>query len=323
MVPRRAHFIWLGPEFPWLFAAAVGTAAARGGFEEVVLHHDTDLSGQPGYDWAIERPGVRTRRIDPEALVAASSVLGNALVDLYRAQTLASARANILRAVILAEEGGVYLDTDTVTLRDFGSICDGAGVFCGNERIVLPREIARSRRPDRWAVAAVRLAARDLCRRLPQGPELFARLESLYPAAVNNAVFGAGAGHPFVLELLDRMVAMPADLAGRRYALGTHLLQTMVAQYGGQDLVVHPPETFYPVPPEISEHWFRIGSHPGRRVVPQTVLVHWYASVRTRAHVARIGSECVGEAPSDVPICGLIRESLGTDENSGNARTRP
>jgi hypothetical protein len=47
---------------------------------------------------------------------------------------------------------------------------------------------------------------------------------------------------------------------------------------------VHPPRVFYPLGPEISEHWFRKVSSADLNDVlwPETLLVHWYASVRTK-----------------------------------------
>jgi hypothetical protein len=91
------------------------------------------------------------------------------------------------------------------------------------------------------------------------------------------------------------MLAVPPDRQGLPYALGPDLLQDVVSRYSQGDLIIHEPHVFYPLPPEISEHWFRIG----RRVRLETVLmaetrlVHWYASVRSKSRVALINPSYV------------------------------
>jgi hypothetical protein len=81
------------------------------------------------------------------------------------------------------------------------------------------------------------------------------------------------------------MVALPEPRQTVRFALGTHLLQATVAEAPEADLRVMPPGTFYPLGPEISEHWFRMRSSLPRMsevILPETLVVHWYASVRTK-----------------------------------------
>jgi len=143
--------------------------------------------------------------------------------------------------------------------------------------------------------AIARMAARDVLRRLPNGYVGFRQLEQYYPKAVNNAVLGAEPDHPLVNELLARARRMSPSRRTVRYALGTHLLQEVVADYGGKDLRIVPPEVFFPFGPEISEHWFRESAHVelGDAVRPETLLVHWYASVRTKRHVERIDENFV------------------------------
>lgn len=295
-IPAVAHFIWFGPAFPWAYGLALRSAALRGGFDRTILHHDSDLSATDGWQVATSSPGVETRSLNPEAVFEAVGSLGPDLVKVYRRLRQPAARANMVRAGILAVEGGVYLDTDTVTIASFDRLRE-AGVFCGVERLAMTAKIRRSRRPDVWALALSRLVLRDLFRRLPRGWRRFRYIEPSYPMAVNNAVFGAAPGHPFVVELLERMVTMPPSRQTVRYALGTALLQDMVADYAGDDLTVHPPETFYPLSPEISEHWFRFREPAQLEQVlsPHTCSVHWYASVRTKEIVPRIDAGYVRE----------------------------
>ncbi|HEU4539056.1 MAG TPA: glycosyltransferase, partial [Polyangiaceae bacterium] len=203
------------------------------------------------------------------------------------------ARANVVRAALLAAEGGVYLDTDTVTVAPLDPLRAEASFFCGLERLVFPGELKRSRSPARWGAALARTALRDLCRRAPDGWRHFRRVERHYPTAANNAVLGAEPGHPLLLELLERMAATPPARQTVRFALGTHLLQAVLRDASGdaaRGLRVYEPPAFYPLGPEISEHWFRFTDRPrlAEVLLPDTRVVHWYASVRTAGVVDRI-----------------------------------
>jgi hypothetical protein len=129
-----------------------------------------------------------------------------------------------------------------------------------------------------------------VCRRLPAGYRHFRRIERFYRCAVNNAVLGAEPRHALTEELIARMQSMPEAERRVRYALGVHLLQSVVAEWSGADLHVEPPETFYPLGPEISEHWFRPqrAADTSEVVTPRTLLVHLYASVRVAKTMALV-----------------------------------
>src|SRR5262249_12879270 len=187
------------------------------------------------------------KRIEPVALAEAAG--GSALVECYRELATPAARVNVLRMALLLLEGGVYLDTDTVTLADLAALGQGHAALCGEEHLVFPagRASPLSRlRPE----ALARMAVRDVLRRWPNGYRGFRRIEHWFPKAVNNAVLGAEPGHPLVRELIARAVRLPSARRGVRYALGTHLLQEVVADYHGTDLCVLPPAAFFPLGPE-------------------------------------------------------------------------
>ncbi|NMC70818.1 MAG: glycosyl transferase [Myxococcales bacterium] len=289
MIPPVAHLIWFGRRLPWAHALAAVSAARRGGFSRVVLHHADALEAGPGPEALRQEARVELRRLDPLAVFAGLGPLAAPLGEVYAELAAPAAKANVLRAAILAAEGGVYLDADTVTVRSFDEL-RRAGAFCGVERLALPFGVRRSRNPLVWAAAGLKLLVRDVLRRWPWGYRAFRRVARWYPAAPNNAVLGAERGHPFVVELLCRMIECPRERRRVRYALGTHLLGETVAATEGAEVVVHPPRRFYPLPPEISEHWFRVGRRPslGEVLAPETVAVHWYASVRTARVVPRI-----------------------------------
>ena len=289
MVPSVAHFIWYGRQFWWVNALAIRSAAQRGDFERVVLHHDQDLDDVPAFRELADVEGFEARRLVPEALFARVGDIGARLASLHDELEKPNARANMVRAAILASEGGVYLDTDTITVKSMTPL-RSAAAFCGQERVVFPVAVIRDKRPGRYLNSLSLVVLRDVCRRAPNGWRWFRRVEDRYPLAVNNAVVGAVPDHPLILALLEAMVALPVERRRVPYALGTHLLQDQVAKYRGDDLVVHPPSVFFPLGPEISQHWFRMrGDVPLDDVIEDdTRVVHWYASVRTRHLVPKI-----------------------------------
>ena len=71
---------------------------------------------------------------------------------------------------------------------------------------------------------------------------------------------------------------------------------------------------FYPLAPEISEHWFRTVRVVRLNEVlsADTRVAHWYASVRTRPLVAQISPRYVrehrGRQLYSALVCSCIRE---------------
>lgn len=294
MIPATAHFVWLGSWFPWFNVLAIRSALERGGFARVVLHHDEALVAS-ACGPLLSDPRVHFRRLDLEALCAGAGVDPAPFAALLSELTAPSARSNVLRCLALAAEGGVYLDTDTVTVKTLDDLRARGGAFCGQERVARPlRWIQKRRSADQFKSLAL-LGLRQAFRLWPRGYLHFRMVEGLYPLAVNNAVLGCAARHPFMLELLARMVMVPPARRRVRFALGTHLLQRHVADYAGPGLVVYPPEYFYPLAPEIADHWFR---HHARHdldqvLSPQTRIVHWYGSTHRRRTMVRLAPDYV------------------------------
>jgi hypothetical protein len=289
-IPERAHFVWLGSSFPWVNVLAVRSAALRGGFSEVVLHHDSDLSGTEHYRELVETPGVRLRSLNFEETFSRCGSHAAGLHDLLRRLRTPQTRSDLARFAILYGEGGVYLDTDTVTVRDFHPLLSGASAFLGLERIVYTSDVMDSERAHIRIAAHGRALVRDLLRRLPEGWRLFRRLERFYSLAANPAILAAASGSPFLERALEEMLRIPKERQPEPYVIGPHLVQHLLKVYAAPDLAVYGPAFFYPLAPEISEHWFRIRKGPklDRVLSEQTRVVHWYASVRTRSIVPKI-----------------------------------
>lgn len=314
MIPASAHFIWFGSEFHWAHAVSIASAARCGGFERVVLHHDQPLDMRPGWSMMTSYPNFESRELIPDEVFAKCGDRANALSTLFARLDKPAARANMVRAAILYSEGGVYLDTDTVTLAPLDKLRE-AGAFLGEERIVFPRRMLANRTLFSMARAGVLTTLRDVYRRLPDGWRAFRSIESMYPKAANNAVLASEPGHSLVARLLDGMIAMPEERRLVRYALGTHLLQETVESNIEPDVVVHPPEVFYPLGPELSEHWFRLGGAPALDQVlsDATRVVHWYASVRTKKHIPFISPSYVRQHEHEQLLSALMSPYAAPD----------
>jgi len=291
-IPDRAHFCWIGSSLPWAYVFAILSAADRSELAELVLHH-TDTIEHDAKLRALEHcPRLRLDRLEPVGcLVRAGHAVGvgEQLAAMYGEIAEPAIRTDLLRAAILYLEGGVYLDLDTITTASLLPLLD-APQFVGSERIVWPHFVRRSRSPALWCRSIGLDLLRKAMRRAPGGWAMFQRVEKLYYRGINNAVLGAEANSPLFAMYLRAMAALPAERRFKLYALGPDLLQEVVEHFSPEALTIAEPRVFYPLAPEISEHWFRLSRRVRLDAVlsRETRVVHWYASVRTRSKVAAI-----------------------------------
>jgi hypothetical protein len=311
VIPNTAHFIWIGEHFHWIYGLAVRSAALYGGFDKVILHRSHDISGTSGYS-LLDISNIELRMLDPELVFSKVGRLSQQLIDVYHKLKDSAALSNVIRAAVLADEGGVYIDTDTVTIRPFTPLLN-SGVFCGSEHIVFPGTYYRSWNPIKGIKALLLTSIRDFYRRIPNGWKHFRKIEKFYGAHANNAVIGSEPDHPFVLDLLQRIANMPEKWITKDHALGTHLIQFTAADYKESDLVIHPPSRFYAIGPEISEHWFRHNNSTSAEeaIFPDTVLIHWYSSGRLSKKLApALNEEYVRQHASDQMFSQLAMRFL-------------
>ncbi|HEY2734237.1 MAG TPA: glycosyltransferase, partial [Polyangiales bacterium] len=189
MIPNVAHFIWFGNDMPWVHRVAVRSAARVGQFARVVLHCEPSLHPRVLAELRTLRE-FDARPIDVRSTFRGVGVDPEALLALYSRLADPAARANVLRAAILAADGGIYLDADTVTVGSFAALRQ-AEVFCGAERVAVPATLRHGGAVRDVARAYGLTMLRDVMRRLPEGYRSFRRFESMYALAPNNAVIGA------------------------------------------------------------------------------------------------------------------------------------
>ena len=296
-IPARVHFCWIGQRLPWAYVFAILSAAEGSGMQEIILHHTDSLEDGPQLRALQACAQLRLARTDPlDCLAQASGLLGlgNSLTELYQHLDTPVMRSDVLRAAILYLQGGIYLDLDTITVASLLPLLE-CKQFVGSEFIVWPHFILKSRSPLLWARVLTLDGLRKCLRVMPLGWKFFRRIEHFYFQGVNNAVMGAEANAPLMATYLQAMVQLPPDRLTQPYALGPDLLQEIVDRGSLSEVTVQAPRVFFPLGPEISEHWFRKSAvaHLHAALSAETRVVHWYASVRGKSRVAQISPEYV------------------------------
>jgi len=290
-IPKRYHFVWFGSRFPASNRIAIESCLKHCQGAQVILWHSDDLRQQRDYRDLLEL-GLCAERLDAE------SAFGPSVADevdrleppfdvprlqlIWRSLTSHVSRSNLARAILLYRFGGIYLDLDVLVVRDLDRY-RRYPAFVGSERIVWPGWACRGASLQRFVVSPLLDLLRKLTVALPEGERLFQRTAHWYPKAVNGAVLGARPGHPFLARLLQLTSEVPEPEWPIKHRLGTHVLQRCVEGYPGTDLMILPPEAFFPLGPEVSRQYFRPRARPdlsaSRIVQPETSALHWYSSV--------------------------------------------
>jgi mannosyltransferase OCH1-like enzyme len=162
-IPARVHFCWIGPRLPWPYVFAILSAAERSGLPDVILHHTDALESGAELSALTGSAGITLHHIDPIAClteVGAELGVGDQLAALFKGLDSPVKRTDILRAAILFQQGGIYLDLDTITVASLVPLLDAAQ-FVGCEYIVWPGFVRASRSPLLW----IRSLALDVLRK--------------------------------------------------------------------------------------------------------------------------------------------------------------
>ncbi len=286
-IEPKFHFVWFGPQFPQFAHIAIASALKHNPDAQAILWHGPELH----IDATLQRlqtRGLQCHVIDFDSLSTQAKELGakfdiETLREIYRDLSAPAARSNLVRLLAIFVHGGIYLDTDTLTLKNLDSLRQEGG-FCGLEHILWPSGMSKTN------VRALALAElRRVCASFALGSTIHRFLLPLYSQAANNAVLGFRKNHPFGGKILQAATQVPKADWAKRFRFGTHLLQRGLQEFNGKELqlneriAVLAPHYFYPLGPVISRHYFRktkqVEEDAQKLLSPETHVIHWYASV--------------------------------------------
>lgn len=277
MIPNKIHFVWSGKGFPYPFALAVKSAAARHPDWQVILHVGEEPVGNPHWDSIL--PIAQARREDPESILARVPEYGQRLVALHRAvpASYPAGRSNLVRLAILASEGGWYLDFDTLCAARLDSVAT-SGAAIGEEWVWrhdqerVSKGFSAKMIPSVVAFALSWIGGRTGLLRPDGAVESFLR-RAWGRKELNNAVIGAEPGHPWIRRLLELACDQDPSV---RFALGPALVNLGWADSGDSKLPYRAPTaTFYQFPPSQTSRYFR---SPAKDLPEGAVVLHWCSS---------------------------------------------
>lgn len=270
--------VWIGDRLPWFARLAVESAIVAMPSTTVTLHSViTHPEGR--HVRALERFPQFERRVWPLRSIFERCPGGAEpwLALLERTSGAPAAVSNLVRLAVLERFGGVYLDTDTIVVAPLDDP-DLVGPYVGTE---LVWECNRRRVNGEMRVRDVVGAAPWAVSRWIQFAD--ARLvggrlglaDRWHPGLrlqVNNAVIGAPAHSPFLVDALRR--AERVEQPAARFALGPSLLDDAARER--PDLVTMlDPARFYAIPPGQSRRWF---DDVTLRLPEQAQVIHYVAS---------------------------------------------
>lgn len=287
MIPNQAHFIWIGPNFPWLYYLSVYSAAKNGGFDRIFVHHKYLGADEKFFYGLGKLPGVILQELDFDKIFSSENQL---LFRLGKQRNLIERspliQSDILRYAILYLHGGVYLDLDIVVLRPFKELLlrIDRPAFLGREKILFPKHIVhpaniRARLKKLRSLLLVKL--RNMCERIPHGYVFYNKLKAYVPT-VNGAVFGSEKTGDFVTGVIEKLNQYGAVEMNIPLKPGPFSLQEAVTDPNMASCVeILQPDCFYPSAPGITKHLFR----RYKRVdidkfcdLSDSYLIHWYSS---------------------------------------------
>ncbi len=234
-------------------------------------------------DWKALRKKVEFRPIDlagwlkelPDSMQAVAPVL-----DKISTGYLAG-KSNILRYLILFREGGIYLDFDTLTVKNYQPLLN-AQAFIGEETVFRYDDdrVAGNFKlgiiPTGAAFGISYYVSLWNCKYLGDGPVLNAvnRLCMRYwsDRKLNNAVLGSEAGSKFFAKAI---ALVPETNPGIKYALGPILMNRTWATEAAEHIRRLGQDYFYSIPPSQT---FRFFYGPARALPDSAYTIHWCSS---------------------------------------------
>jgi hypothetical protein len=296
-IPDRYLFVWDDNFLPYYVYLAVKSVAAQCRPARIDFFKTPALDGVPNFQRLVrEVECLNPIDIDLAGwLERAGLGCGPQLLEangFLKARNYYGSVSDLLRALGLYLDGGIYLDTDTLTLRDLAPL-RAAGGFVAEEHILVSSAVYRRNSRWRYFRTVPLTAARAICAQLPFGVWLFRSLRRFYVRAVHNAVMGFRPRHPLMRDVLERIAERYPQRPLRYPLLGPDTVQDLLDERRYDDVVVHPPDVFSPLGPTMTMQYFtsrrpRTIDRVARQVVrPDTFAIHWSSNGTIKRIVAQ------------------------------------
>lgn len=280
MVPHHFHLIWIGRNFPFVNRLAVESILQTNPGSRVTIHYENPPSNA---DWQALQSKAEFRPLSLPDLLGALPASMKAVIPVLEgiSSGYPAGRSNILRYLILYREGGIYIDFDTLTVRNYAPLLSHPA-FIGEEAVfrydddrvsgrfkpgIIPHGIlfGMSYYLSLWNCRFLRdSSAWNRVNRALMGMWSDRKL--------NNAVLGSEAGNAFFASAID---SIPRTDPKIKYALGPILMNR--TWDGGID----PPmrrldsDHFYFIPPSQTYRFFY---GPAPALPENAYSMHWCSS---------------------------------------------
>jgi hypothetical protein len=280
LIPHHFHLIWIGRNFPFVNRLAVESILQTNPGARVTIHFENPPDNA---DWNALRSKVEFRPINlPELLSALPPSMSQVTPVLEGISSgYLAGRSNILRYLILYREGGIYIDFDTITVRDYRPLLSHPA-FIGEEAVfrydddrvsgsfkigIIPTGIlfGLSYYLSLWN-----------CKYLGDSRPVNAFNRALMglwsDRKLNNAVLGCEAGNAFFARAI---ALVPQTDPKIRYALGPILMNRTWATEAASQARRMGAEHFYFIPPSQTYRFFY---GPAPELPADAFSMHWCSS---------------------------------------------
>ena len=281
LIPHHFHLIWIGRNFPFVNRLAVESILQTNPGAKITIHFENPPDNA---DWLALQSKVEFRAISlPDLLAALPPHMASVGPVLARISAgYPAGRSNILRYLILYREGGIYIDFDTITVRDYKPLL-AHPAFIGEEAVfryhddrvagtfkfgILPQGLLfglshyGSFWNSRWfGDSQVWNAANRLLMKCWSLKKL------------NNAVLGSEPANPFFGKAIGLVQETDPKI---KYALGPILMNRTWDNLAADSRMQRmPSEHFYFIPPSQT---FRFFYGPACHLPAETFSLHWCSS---------------------------------------------
>lgn len=282
MIPHHFHLIWIGKRFPFVNRLAVASLRQSNPGARITIHYEDPPDNA---DWRAVSTQAEMRQLDLSALLASLPASMSAVKPVLEGISTGypAGRSNILRYLILYKEGGIYLDFDTLTVKDYRPLLSHPG-FIGEEAVFKPDDdrVAGRLKPEIVPLGILFGLSYYLslwnCRFLgdSQAVNSLNRLcmKAWSVDKLNNAVLGCEAGNAF----FGRALALVPETDPRiRYALGPILMNRTWDEGGEARGAMRRlgKAHFYCIPPSQTYRFFH---GPAPELPADAYTLHWCSS---------------------------------------------